>query len=126
MSAQERRNTMAGATEKTQASLPEHFWQSIGKAWASIRRLGQHQPKRLRLCETLALGEHRFVAVVEFERIRFLIGGTQASLVLLAPLDNIDGENIDGGNKDRTEAEPETVRRACRLMKVAPAPGVRP
>jgi flagellar biogenesis protein FliO len=43
-------------------------------------------PRRLQLCESLPLGERRFVAVVEFERARFLVGGTSASLVLLARL----------------------------------------
>ncbi len=42
--------------------------------------------KRLRLCESLPLGERRFVAVIEFEDSRFLIGGTSNSLALLAPL----------------------------------------
>jgi flagellar biogenesis protein FliO len=41
-------------------------------------------PKRLRLCESLALGERRFVAVVQFEHRRFLIGATANSLVMLA------------------------------------------
>jgi hypothetical protein len=45
-------------------------------------------PRRLLLCESLPLGERRFVAVVEFERARFLVGGTSASLVLLARLGN--------------------------------------
>ena len=44
--------------------------------------------RRLLLCESLPLGERRFVAVVEFERARFLVGGTSASLVLLARLGN--------------------------------------
>jgi flagellar biogenesis protein FliO len=45
-------------------------------------------PRRLRLCESLSLGDRRFVAVVEFEQARFLVGGTSASLVLLAQLGN--------------------------------------
>jgi|SRR5579863_4673899 len=45
-------------------------------------------PRRLLLCESLPLGERCFVAVVEFERARFLVGGTSASLVLLARLGN--------------------------------------
>jgi len=48
--------------------------------------LSRRKPRRLRLCESLPLGERRFVAVVEFERSRFLLGGTSASLVLLARL----------------------------------------
>jgi hypothetical protein len=44
------------------------------------------KPKRLRLCETLTLGERRFVAVVQFEGRRFLLGGTASSVVLLSRL----------------------------------------
>jgi flagellar biogenesis protein FliO len=42
------------------------------------------------LCESLALGERRFVAVIEFEQARFLVGGTASSLVLLARLGEAD------------------------------------
>lgn len=42
--------------------------------------------KRLRLVETLGLGDRRFVAVVEFDQFRFLVGGTSSSLVLLSDL----------------------------------------
>ena len=48
--------------------------------------MARRTPRRLVLCESLPLGERRFVAVVEFERARFLVGGTSASLVLLARL----------------------------------------
>ncbi len=42
--------------------------------------------RRLRLCESLSLGEKRFVAVVQFETQQFLIGGGPASVSLLARL----------------------------------------
>ena len=41
---------------------------------------------QLRLCESLALGEKRFVSVVEFADQKFLVGGTGTSLALLAVL----------------------------------------
>jgi hypothetical protein len=63
---------------------------SLQKHWAALwRRMGRislRAEKRLRLCENLPLGERRFVAVVEFEKERFLLGGTASSLVLLARL----------------------------------------
>jgi len=49
-------------------------------------RFSRSASRRLRLCESLPLGEHRFVAVVEFDGESFLVGGTSASLVLLARL----------------------------------------
>ena len=54
--------------------------------WERVLRLGRRKARRLRLCESLPLGERRFVAVVEFDRERFLVGGTPSSLVLLARL----------------------------------------
>ena len=44
----------------------------VGTNSAASRRT----PRRLRLCESLPLGERRFVAVVEFERIAISGGGT--------------------------------------------------
>jgi flagellar biogenesis protein FliO len=65
----------------------------ISGAWWSRTRsvLGRMtrmagRPRRLHLEESLPLGERRFVAVIEFEQSRFLIGGTPSSLVLLAHL----------------------------------------
>jgi flagellar biogenesis protein FliO len=46
----------------------------------------KHMPQQLRLGETLSLGERRFVAVVEFERQKFLIGGNGHGVSLLANL----------------------------------------
>jgi flagellar biogenesis protein FliO len=54
--------------------------------WERVSRLGRRAPRRLRLCESLPLGERRFVAVVEFEAERFLLGGTPSSMVLLSRL----------------------------------------
>jgi hypothetical protein len=61
--------------------------------WERVLRISRRTPKRLRLCESLALGDRRFVAVVEFEAERFLLGGTPSSLVLLSRL-------TDAGERD--------------------------
>ena len=53
-----------------------------GRSW------GSHPSRQLRLRETLALGERRFIAVVEFERQKFLIAGTGSSVAMLAALPN--------------------------------------
>jgi len=68
-----------------------------------------HSPRRLRLCESLALGERRFVAVVEFERSRFLVGGTSTSLVLLARLGQAEDEASSPAN-NATETSPGAQR----------------
>ncbi len=77
------------ADAASQASSPP------GTAWAvALRTLWQwtqravrtRKPRRLRVCETLSLGERRFLAVIEFDRQEFLVGGTGTSLELLAQL----------------------------------------
>lgn len=56
--------------------------------WLKIRSRGwRTRPSRqLRVCETVALGERRFVAVIEFAQQKFLIGGAGHSVAMLAPL----------------------------------------
>jgi flagellar biogenesis protein FliO len=53
-----------------------------------LRELWRTQQKQrsLSIKETAGLGERRFVAVVQFERQRFLIGGSAGSVTLLAEL----------------------------------------
>ena len=68
---------------------------SVGTVSATLKRIWQwgrsavrsRKPRRLRVCETLSLGERRFVAVIEFDRQEFLVGGTGTSLELLARLE---------------------------------------
>jgi len=73
----------------------------IAGLWERVLRLSRRAPRRLRLCESLPLGERRFVAVVEFDRARFLVGGTPSSLVLLSRLADDagvrDGDGADAG-----------------------------
>jgi len=62
------------------------FGERMRALWNRMRRMSSRGAKRLRLAESLGLGDRRFVAVVEFEEERFLLGGTASSLVLLARL----------------------------------------
>jgi flagellar biogenesis protein FliO len=56
----------------------------VGAARAvKIRR----QERSLRVCETLSLGERRFLVVVQFGQQKFLIGSTSQSISLLHRLD---------------------------------------
>jgi flagellar biogenesis protein FliO len=45
--------------------------------------------KRLRISETVSLGEKRFVAIVKVEDREFLIGGGTAGMSLLAQLGSV-------------------------------------
>ena len=71
-----------------ETSTPETPWMTNLKAlWQRTWRVAKtRKTRRLRVCETLSLGERRFVAVIEFDRQEFLVGGTGSSLELLARL----------------------------------------
>ena len=68
----------AGSTSGVRA-MPSLLWNFCQRVLAAGRR----PLRQLRLCETLSLGEKRFVSVIEFEGKRFLVGGTAGSLVML-------------------------------------------
>lgn len=92
------------------AHEPIDRWRRVRAWWKRVRRLGQRAPRRLRLCDSLPLGERRFVAVVEFERSRFLVGGTTSSLVLLASLGHAEAQNGEQ-HKDKKNEKDETAAR---------------
>jgi len=77
--------TIPGRVLPANRAQPE-LWRRARACWRRILELTRRPPRRLRLCEQLPLGERRFVAVIEYEQARFLVGGTPASLVLLAQL----------------------------------------
>jgi flagellar biogenesis protein FliO len=58
--------------------------------------------RRLRLSETLSLGEKRFLAVVQFQQQEFLVGGAGNSIALLARLDapGVTPDTRDGIQED--------------------------
>jgi len=60
------------------------LWVRITRLWHKAGVRGTR--RQLRLCESLSLGEKRFVAVVAFESERFLIGGGAGTVNLLARL----------------------------------------
>jgi flagellar biogenesis protein FliO len=64
--------------------LAKQFLSSM--SWALKKIKVQPARKTLRLCENLALGEKRFVAVIQVESERFLIGGAPGSVSLLTRL----------------------------------------
>lgn len=61
------------------------------KAWKWLRQRGKlgvfaQRNRRLRLSETVPLGEKRFVSLIEVDNISFLIGSSPQSVTLLAQL----------------------------------------
>ena len=61
----------------------------ISRAWTWLRALQGTRPstRRLRVAETVSLGEKRFVAVVQVDGRHFLLAGGPTNIALLAQLD---------------------------------------
>ena len=54
--------------------------------WIMQRAKAQQARRDLRVCENVSLGEKRFVAIVQVDEERFLIGGSSSSVSLLTRL----------------------------------------
>jgi flagellar biogenesis protein FliO len=54
--------------------------------WIAQRAKAQQARKNLRVCESVSLGDKRFVAVVQVDEERFLIGGSSSSVSMLTRL----------------------------------------
>lgn len=98
------------ATEKPRV-LASDVRRRMIALWERVLRISRQAPRRLRLCENLPLGERRFVAVVEFDAARFLVGGTPSSLVLLSRLADA-GSAAQSECKNESHAGSEDIRRA--------------
>lgn len=80
----ETQNTMSTSRASFRAAnILGAFIRAIFRCAVVVRK---HPQKKLRLAESLSLGERRFVAIVEYGRARFLIGGSASSIGLLTQL----------------------------------------
>jgi hypothetical protein len=81
------------------------YWRSVVESVLSCRAARRH--KALAVRETAALGDRRFVSVIQFERQRFLIGSGPSSVTLLAQLpdDSASGEMPGEATRERSAGE---------------------
>ena len=70
------------STLRSRTGLLSRAW-----GWLQARHVVRSGIKRLRVAETVSLGEKRFVAVVEVDGRHFLLAGGPTNIVLLAQLD---------------------------------------
>ena len=75
-----------------------------GISWFLGKVKVQASRKTLRLCENLPLGDKRFVAVIQVESERFLIGGAAGSVSLLTRLEQTQNFSDSLQNKLKEEA----------------------
>ena len=65
-------------------------------------RFSQHQARRrLRLRETVSLGDKRFLAIVEYRHHELLVAGTTSSITVLATSASMDGFAPDEGSSHK-------------------------
>lgn len=71
---------------------PSMVTRTIHTAWSKLAHLwrAQRQRRSLVVKETAGLGERRFVAIVQFEKQRFLVGGGPGSVTLLSRLQDAE------------------------------------
>jgi hypothetical protein len=85
----------AASVETQESTELRHSAVSHGLAaawnWARTKLAARQSRKRLRVCETVSLGEKRFVAVIEVDGEQFLVGGASSSVATLARLDPTPG-----------------------------------
>jgi len=65
--------------------------------WRSARSRAASKRKTLSVRETVALGDRRFISVVQFGRQRFLVGSSPAAITLLAQLPDDAANEAAGG-----------------------------
>lgn len=88
--------------EQAEAGFPDFLKFAVARLkvlWRSAPCWIRGKRKALSVCETAAIGDRRFVSVVQFERQRFLIGSSASSVTLLALLP--DEATFDGGDKEK-------------------------
>jgi flagellar biogenesis protein FliO len=79
--------SMAGRPPAKQA-----FIDGLLRGWSFLRKLLVSRTvakKSLRICETAPLGDKRFVAVIQVDNERFLVGGAPNSVALLSKLADV-------------------------------------
>ncbi|MDT8066851.1 MAG: flagellar biosynthetic protein FliO [Terriglobia bacterium] len=91
---------------KNRKSAPpvKNWWTKLARWFSS--RWRARTPRQLRLRETVPLGEKRFVALVEFEKRRFLIGGASNSVNLLTELQD---QRFSAGLAEKMATPVETL-----------------
>lgn len=76
------------AKRKAQTKAKAQKSGAIARAWGWLQtKCAQTTTKRLRVSETVSLGEKRFVALVNVEGREFLIGGGSAGVSMLTALE---------------------------------------
>jgi flagellar biogenesis protein FliO len=80
---------------------------NIANLLAHARSIGSRKQRVMQLCETLPLGERRFLLLVKVEEQKFLVGAAGNSISLLAKISPSHGsqEFQIAGDSDPSESQ---------------------
>jgi len=95
--------------DESASEVQGSWWQRLQ---AALRRRGLGaRSRRLRLCETLPLGDRRFVAVIQVDDKEFLIGASSTQVQLLTQLrpESASALPSDGRSSDLAGADGPAV-----------------
>ena len=106
------------STLRSQTGLLSRVWR-----WMRARHVERSSDRRLRVAETVSLGEKRFVAVVQVDGRHFLLAGGPTNIALLAQLDT--KEPFENVLKKTMTVPPKQPAKRKRPAKRAGKPGAR-
>ncbi len=83
------RGRIIGSSRTSPLTLLRPMLDHVLSAWSWLeqRHSGQLAARRLRVAETVSLGEKRFVSILEADGAHYLIGGSAGNVQLLAKLE---------------------------------------
>jgi len=76
-------------------------------------------PRRLRVAETVSLGEKRFVSILQVDGEQFLVGGSPSSVVLLAKLEGKPEVVGEGFENVISRLDSDAIGRRARLDELS-------
>jgi flagellar biogenesis protein FliO len=81
-------NRLEACGSAARTPLKQIVIDALLRAWRTLRQAAKSQTarKHLRVCENVSLGDKRFVALIQVDDERFLIGGAASSIAMLARL----------------------------------------
>lgn len=95
--------------------------------WIQARKAVRSSTRRLRVTETVSLGEKRFVAVVQIDGLQFLLGGGPTNVTLLAQLAATEDfgellkETMDVPKKPKAKSSGKPVKKQAAERTSIPA-----
>jgi hypothetical protein len=90
-------STLSHSELRARPAMPQNVYSKGLRVWKWLqaKQAQQFAMKRLRVTETISLGEKRSVSIVQVDGSQFLIGSSPQSVQLLAVLGKQDEANYD-------------------------------